>query len=144
MNVNDLKGKTIAFAASGGLDSCTITHWLTHNGVKVVAFTADLAQPDETDFSSIGKRMRACGAVDFVAVPLQKQMAAAGIEGIQAPDCCRKLKNAASRFLRTARPDAATIRSGFSSSPICWSLPSAFTRRGATRLFSIVSADACK
>ena len=84
MNLHDLKGKTIAFAASGGLDSCTITHWLTENGVKVIAFTADLAQPDETDFKAIEKRMRASGAVDWVGVPLQKQMAAAGIEGIQA------------------------------------------------------------
>ncbi|MDP9127276.1 MAG: argininosuccinate synthase [Pseudomonadota bacterium] len=87
MNVNDLKGQTIAFAASGGLDSCTITHWLTQQGVKVVAFTADLAQPDETDFSAIEKRMRACGAVDFVGVPLHNEMAAAGIDGIQAQAC---------------------------------------------------------
>lgn len=87
MNVKDLKGQTIAFAASGGLDSCTITHWLTENGVKVVCFTADLAQPDETDFSVIEKRMRACGAVDFVGIPLQKEMAAAGLEGIQGQIC---------------------------------------------------------
>src|SRR5271154_3300690 len=87
MNVKELKGKTIAFAASGGLDSCTITHWLTAEGVKVVAFTADLAQPDEADFGTIEKRMRASGAVDFVAVPLHKQMAEAGIEGIQT-QCC--------------------------------------------------------
>jgi len=84
MNVQDLKGQTIAFAASGGLDSVTITHWLTEQGVKVVAFTADLAQPDETDFGAIEKRMRACGAVDFIGMPLQKEMAEAGIEGIQA------------------------------------------------------------
>jgi len=84
VKAKDLKGKTIAFAASGGLDSCTITHWLTQQGVKVVCFTADLAQPDESDFSAIEKRMRACGAVDFVKMPLQDEMAAAGIEGIQA------------------------------------------------------------
>lgn len=83
MNVKDLKGKTVAFAASGGLDSCTITHWLTGEGVKVVCFTADLAQPDETDFSAIETRMRACGAVDFVAMPLQNEMAEAGLAGIQ-------------------------------------------------------------
>ena len=87
MNLADLKGQTIAFAASGGLDSCTITHWLTENGVKVVAFTADLAQPDETDLKAVEQRMRASGAVDFVAVPLQKQMAEAGIAGIQAQSC---------------------------------------------------------
>ncbi len=87
MNVSDLKGKTIAFAASGGLDSCTITHWLAEQGVKVVAFTADLAQPDETDFGAIEKRMRACGAVDFVGIQLQKPMAAIGIEGVQTQAC---------------------------------------------------------
>jgi len=87
MNVHDLKGKTIAFAASGGLDSCTITHWLAEQGVKVVAFTADLAQPDETDFSAVEKRMRKCGAADFFVVDLKKQMAEAGIEGIQAQAC---------------------------------------------------------
>ena len=83
MNVTELKGQTIGFLASGGLDSCTITHWLTQNGVKVVSFTADLAQPDETDFGAIEKRMRACGAIDFVSLPLQKQIAEIGVEAIQ-------------------------------------------------------------
>ncbi len=87
MNVKDLKGKTIAFAASGGLDSCTITHWLTEQGVKVVCFTADLGQPDETDFSAIEKRMRDCGAVDYIGMPLQKEIAVIGLEGIQAQTC---------------------------------------------------------
>lgn len=87
MNVTDLKGKTIAFLASGGLDSCTITHWLTQNGVRVACFTADLAQPDETDFGAIEQRMRACGAVDFVALPLQKEIAEAGLHGVQAQAC---------------------------------------------------------
>src|ERR1700728_3272087 len=87
MNVKDLKGKTIGFAASGGLDSCTITHWLTQQGVKVVCFTADLAQPDETDFAAIEKRMRACGAVDFVGVPLQNEIAAGGMAVVQAQAC---------------------------------------------------------
>ena len=87
MNAADLKGQIIAFCASGGLDSCTITHWLTGCGVNVVCVTADLGQPDETDFESIGTRMRACGAVDFVGVPLQQQIAEAGLQGIQAQSC---------------------------------------------------------
>lgn len=87
MNVKDLKGQTIAFAASGGLDSCTITHWLTGLGVKVVAVTADLAQPDESDFGAIEKRMRASGAVDYVSVNLHRQIAQAGIDVMQAQAC---------------------------------------------------------
>ena len=81
--VADLKGQTVAFAASGGLDSCTITKWLSEHGVKVVCFTADIAQPDETDFGAIEKRMRACGAADYVAIPLHNMIAESGIEVIQ-------------------------------------------------------------
>ncbi|WP_439632209.1 argininosuccinate synthase [Gemmata sp.] len=81
--VADLKGQTVAFAASGGLDSCTVTRWLTDNGVKVVCFTADIAQPDETDFGTIEKRMRACGAADYVAVPLHDMIAESGVEVLQ-------------------------------------------------------------
>jgi len=84
MQMQDLKGKTIAFAASGGLDSCTITRWLTDEGVNVVAFTADLAQPDEKDIDDVRTRMLASGATDFVLLPLQQQMAEAGIDIIQA------------------------------------------------------------
>ncbi|MBA4065068.1 MAG: argininosuccinate synthase [Isosphaera sp.] len=81
--VADLKGQTVAFAASGGLDSCTVTRWLADHGVTVVCFTADIAQPDETDFDEIGRRMRACGAADSVAVPLHDMIAASGVEVIQ-------------------------------------------------------------
>ncbi|WKZ57362.1 MAG: argininosuccinate synthase [Bdellovibrionota bacterium] len=84
MNVHDLKGKTIAFAASGGLDSCTITRWLTDHGVKVVCLTADLGQPDEEDITAIGARMRACGAVDWALLPLREQIAEAGLKIVQA------------------------------------------------------------
>ena len=79
----DLKGQTVAFAASGGLDSCTVTKWLSENGVTVVCFTADIAQPDETNFDEIGTRMKACGAADYVAVPLHDMIAESGIEVIQ-------------------------------------------------------------
>ena len=47
MKVEDLKGQQVLMAVSGGLDSCTITHWLVAQGVGVVAYTADLGQPDE-------------------------------------------------------------------------------------------------
>lgn len=81
--VADLKGQTVAFAASGGLDSCTVTQWLTENGVTVVCFTADIAQPDESNFDEIETRMRACGAADYVAIPLHDMIAESGVEVIQ-------------------------------------------------------------
>jgi argininosuccinate synthase len=87
MRATELMGERVAFAASGGLDSCTITRWLTDQGIKVVAFTADLAQPDEPDFGAIEHRMRAAGAVDFIAIDLKREIAEAGIAGIQAQAC---------------------------------------------------------
>jgi argininosuccinate synthase len=85
--VAELKGQTVAFAASGGLDSCTVTKWLTEHGVQVVCFTADIAQPDETNFGEIETRMRACGAADYVAIPLHDMIAESGLEVIQFQAC---------------------------------------------------------
>jgi argininosuccinate synthase len=84
ITLNHLKGKTVAFAASGGLDSCTITRWLVDNGVNVVCFTADMAQPDESDFDAVRTRMLACGAQDYVRIPLHDAIAEAGLDIIQA------------------------------------------------------------
>jgi argininosuccinate synthase len=87
MKLSDLKGKTVAFAASGGLDSCTITRWLTEQDVRVVCLTADMAQPDETDMDGVRQRMLASGAAEFVVLPLQDAIAEAGLEGVQAQAC---------------------------------------------------------
>jgi argininosuccinate synthase len=84
MKVTDLKGKTIAFAASGGLDSCTITRWLTDNGVNVICFTVDLAQPDEEDINDIKARMIASGAKEHVLVDGREAIARAGLQVIQS------------------------------------------------------------
>jgi argininosuccinate synthase len=84
MDVTQLKGKTIGFAGSGGLDSCTITRWLADNGVTVVCFTADLAQPDEVSFDDIGKRMKAAGAQEFVVLDAREKLAEAGLKVVQS------------------------------------------------------------
>ncbi len=87
MKAQDLKGKTIAFAGSGGLDSCTITRWLTDKGVRVVCFTADLGQPDEDDTEAIKERMLLAGAEDFVLLPAREAIAEAGLSVIQSQAC---------------------------------------------------------
>lgn len=87
MKAQDLNGKTIAFAGSGGLDSCTITRWLTDAGVKVICFTADLGQPDEEDIEAVRQRMLMAGAVDFVLLPVQEAIAEIGVSVMQAQAC---------------------------------------------------------
>jgi argininosuccinate synthase len=87
MKASDLKGKTVAFAGSGGLDSCTITRWLTDLGVRVICFTADLGQPDEDDTEAIRQRMLMAGAEDFVLLPVQEAIAEIGLQVIHAQAC---------------------------------------------------------
>lgn len=84
MNASDLKGKTIAFAGSGGLDSCTITRWLADLGVNVVSVTLDLGQPDESSLDEVRKRMLAAGAVDAVVLDGRTALAQEGLKVVQA------------------------------------------------------------
>jgi argininosuccinate synthase len=83
MNVDDLKGRTIGAAVSGGLDSCTMTRWLTDQGVDVVCFTADLGQPDEERIDYIRERMLRCGAREAILVDAKEALAEAGVAVIQ-------------------------------------------------------------
>ena len=65
MNWRELKQRDITVvggAVSGGLDSCTVTHWLSSKGFSVHCFTVDLGQPDEESLTAVEERMRACGA----------------------------------------------------------------------------------
>lgn len=82
--VRDLKGKTVAAAVSGGLDSCTLTRWLTDNGVKVICFVVDLAQPDEPNFNNVKKRLLIAGAKEVVIIDGKNDLACLGAIAIQA------------------------------------------------------------
>lgn len=83
MTIDQLAGKKVGICVSGGLDSRTITRKLVDEGVKVVCFTANLAQPDEADIADVKRRMEACGAPCFVA-DLRSEMAEACFEVIKA------------------------------------------------------------
>lgn len=87
MNWNDLKNNnvtSIGGAVSGGLDSCTATHWLNSKGFSVHCATVDLGQPDEESLDAVTKRMLACGANSATIIPGRHQLADAGLKVIQA------------------------------------------------------------
>ena len=84
MKLNQLKGKIVGAAVSGGLDSCTITRWLVDQGVNVVCFTADLGQPDEKDMNEVRQRMLASGAKEAILVSAAPDLAEAGLQVIQS------------------------------------------------------------
>ena len=83
MRIDDLMGRDVAMAVSGGLDSCTITRWMVEEGARVVALTADLAQPDEADVADIAKRMEVAGAGEAILVDARAALARAGLAVIQ-------------------------------------------------------------
>jgi argininosuccinate synthase len=84
MNVEELKGQTVMMAVSGGLDSCTITHWLTQQHIEVIAYTADLGQPDEENIEDVRQRMLACGAREMILADLKESICRAGLRLVQA------------------------------------------------------------
>lgn len=77
------EGKTIGVCVSGGLDSKTVCKSLVEDGCKVMAFSADLGQPDEDDIQNVVKRMATCG-VDTVIVDCKADMAEGCFDIIQA------------------------------------------------------------
>ena len=87
MNWRNLKKNNVAAlggAVSGGLDSCTATHWLNSKGFSVHCATVDLGQPDEESLDAVAERMLACGAESATIIPGHEPLAQAGLKVIQA------------------------------------------------------------
>ena len=76
MLLEQLKGHKVGICASGGLDSKTVATRLKQAGVECIAFTADLAQPDEEDIEGVREKMAPTG-VETVIVDLKQSMAKA-------------------------------------------------------------------
>jgi argininosuccinate synthase len=76
-------GTRLGIAFSGGLDTRCAVAWLTKNGMKVYAYTADLAQPDEKDPASIPAVALEHGAVVARLVDCRESLAREGLVAIQ-------------------------------------------------------------
>ena len=87
MNYKDLlkeKNINLVGAVSGGLDSCTITHWLSAKGFKLKCVTVDLGQPDEENINTVAERMIDSGASDAVIVDGKEKLSLYGLKIIQS------------------------------------------------------------
>ena len=69
---------------SGGLDSCTVTHWLKSKGFSVHCYTVDLGQPDEESLEAVKERMLGSGAESAQIVEGQDALAEAGLKVVQS------------------------------------------------------------
>ena len=76
-------GERVGIAFSGGLDTSAAVHWMRARGAVPCAYTANLGQPDETDYEDIPRKARAYGADIARLIDCRKQLVAEGIAAIQ-------------------------------------------------------------
>src|SRR5262245_15683071 len=77
------EGTRLGIAFSGGLDTRCAVAWLSRSGMKVYSYTADLAQPDEKDPSTIPGVALQHGAVEARLVDCRAAMVQEGLVAIQ-------------------------------------------------------------
>jgi argininosuccinate synthase len=78
------KGERVGIAFSGGLDTSAALHWMRAHGAIPYAYTANLGQPDETDYEEIPRKAMAYGAEKARLIECRHELVAEGIAAIQS------------------------------------------------------------
>src|SRR5882672_10666000 len=76
-------GEKVGIAFSGGLDTSAALHWMRHKGAIPYAYTANLGQPDETDYDEIPRKALQYGAEKARLVDCRAQLVAEGLAALQ-------------------------------------------------------------
>jgi argininosuccinate synthase len=76
-------GERVGIAFSGGLDTSAALHWMRGKGAVPYAYTADLGQPDESDYEDIPRRALQYGAEKARLIDCRAQLAAEGLAALQ-------------------------------------------------------------
>jgi argininosuccinate synthase len=77
-------GQRVGIAFSGGLDTSAAVHWMRAKGATPCAYTANLGQPDESDYDDIPRKALAYGADIARLIDCRAALVAEGIAAIQA------------------------------------------------------------
>src|SRR5262249_23286035 len=77
-------GHKVGIAFSGGLDTSAALHWMRANGAIPYAYTANLGQPDESDYEAIHRKPIEYGAERARLIDCRNQLVAEGIAAIQS------------------------------------------------------------
>ena len=77
-------GEKVGIAFSGGLDTSAALRWMKNKGALPYAYTANLGQPDETDYEAIPRRAMEYGAIKARLVDCRSQLVHEGFAAIQA------------------------------------------------------------
>ncbi len=77
-------GQKVGIAFSGGLDTSAALHWMKRKGALPYAYTANLGQPDESDYDAIPRQALEYGAEQARLVDCRAQLVREGIAALQA------------------------------------------------------------
>jgi len=77
-------GQKVGIAFSGGLDTSAALHWMKQKGAIPYAYTANLGQPDETDYGAIPRAALEYGAEKARLIDCRGALAREGIAALQA------------------------------------------------------------
>ncbi len=76
-------GEKVGIAFSGGLDTSAALHWMREKGAIPYAYTANLGQPDETDYDEIPRKAMAYGAEKARLIECREALVAEGMAALQ-------------------------------------------------------------
>jgi argininosuccinate synthase len=77
-------GQNVGIAFSGGLDTSAALHWMKQKGAIPYAYTANLGQPDETDYDEIPRKALEYGAERARLIDCRGPLVREGIAALQA------------------------------------------------------------
>ena len=77
-------GQKVGIAFSGGLDTSAALHWMRAKGAIPYAYTANLGQPDETNYDSIPQRALEYGAENARLIDCRAQLVSEGLAALQS------------------------------------------------------------
>src|SRR5687767_10870267 len=77
-------GRKVGIAFSGGLDTSAALHWMRAKGAIPYAYTANLGQPDESDYDEIPRKAMQYGAERARLIDCREQLVAEGIAALQS------------------------------------------------------------
>ena len=77
-------GQKVGIAFSGGLDTSAALHWMKQKGAVPYAYTANLGQPDETDYDAIPRKAMEYGAENARLIDCRGPLVREGIAALQA------------------------------------------------------------
>lgn len=76
-------GKNVGIAFSGGLDTSAAIFWMRQKGAIPYCYTANLGQPDESNYDDIPKRAIECGAEKARLIDCREQLVHEGLAALQ-------------------------------------------------------------